>query len=353
MLLNSTEPGKHKTLASSMSMLLFSGCIRILNLLAAIQNGLQSFGQSTGGELVDSYTFSHPNDTIVKGAIEQSGSIFTNTVIVAASPILNDTTWNVVASAVGCGNTTDSTQFACMQNISTTDLSAAASNTTLTFTPVLDGVTAFTDMVARAASGDFLNVPVLAGTTANEGDIFIVIGELLELGDLVQPVTDILSSIYTLETTCPIAETTASRSAAGTTVFRYEYQAIFPNMSPFPQLRSYHTSEIPMVFGTYNLSSDSAFVIETGIQAPSTSTEIALSKTLQSAWVAFAQDPQNGLPSLGWPVYNASANSSTIATLGNYLNATGWSFTESAVIDALCPEISSFENIFTSIESGS
>ncbi|KAE9396541.1 hypothetical protein BT96DRAFT_941650 [Gymnopus androsaceus JB14] len=100
-------------------------------------------------------------------------------------------------------------------------------------------------------------------------------------------------------------------------------------MSPFPQLRSYHTSEVPMVFGTYNPSSESAFVIENGIQAPSTSTETALLKTLQSAWVAFAQDPQNGLPSLGW------------------------SFTESAVIDALCPEISSFENISTSIKSSS
>ena len=60
------------------------------------------------------------------------------------------------------------------------------------------GITAFTDTAARAASGDFLNVPVLAGTTANEGDIFVVIGELLEIGDLVQPVTDILSSIFTL-----------------------------------------------------------------------------------------------------------------------------------------------------------
>ncbi|KAE9401825.1 alpha/beta-hydrolase [Gymnopus androsaceus JB14] len=280
------------------------------------------FGQSAGAELADAYTLLMS----FTGVIEQSGSALGNTEIAAAKLTINDIAWNAVASAVGCGNTTDSVQFSCMQNVSTIDLSAAVSNTSQSFNVVVDGVTTFADTAARATSGRFLKVPVLAGTVANEGDIFIAIAQLLAVGAIIQPGFDILSSIYTMNTSCPTAETTAFRAAAGSTVFRYEYQAIFPNMSPFPQLRAYHTSEIPLVFGTYNVSRESLATTQTGIPVPSTNTEIALSKAMQRAWVAFAQDPQNGLPSIGWPVYNTSASSPTIATLGNYLNATGWSF---------------------------
>lgn len=81
--------------------------------------------------------------------------VFTNNQISAGGPSINDTAWNAVASAVGCGNSmcnfltpvhnsehipaTDSTQFSCMQNVTTTDLAAAVSNTSLSFSPVLDG----------------------------------------------------------------------------------------------------------------------------------------------------------------------------------------------------------------------
>lgn len=98
------------------------------------------------------------------------------------------------------------------------------------------------------------------------------------------------------------------------------------------------------------MSTDSAFVIDTGIPTPSTPTEIALSRTVQDAWVAFAQDPEEGLLSLGWPVYDTNSTSSTIATLGNFLNATGWSFTGSVVIDALCPDLSIFNDVSLTIE---
>ncbi|KIK65952.1 hypothetical protein GYMLUDRAFT_239626 [Collybiopsis luxurians FD-317 M1] len=91
-------------------------------------------------------------------------------------------------------------------------------------------------------------------------------------------------------------ETAAYRVAAGGTVFRYEYQAIFPNLSPVPQLRAYHTSEIPLIFGTYNLGTDATSI-------PSTATDIALSQTVQRTWVSIAQNPENGLTSLGWPKY--------------------------------------------------
>ncbi|KAJ3760474.1 hypothetical protein EV360DRAFT_81170 [Lentinula raphanica] len=94
-----------------------------------------------------------------------------------------------------------------------------------------------------------LTVPVLAGTTANEGDIFIVIAELVAAGVAIQPVLDILSSINTMETLCAMAETTGYRAAAGVSVFRYEYQAIFPHI--YPSIAC--VSHIGNPFGVWNV----------------------------------------------------------------------------------------------------
>ena len=96
-------------------------------------------------------------------------------------------------------------------------------------------------------------------------------------------------------------------------------------MSTRPDLRAYHASEIPIVFGTYN---SSAFSV-----AP-TAAEIALSKYVQGAWVAFARDPVNGLINYGWPTYNPAT--ATLVELGNVANQTGAVFTTSATFDAGC-----------------
>lgn len=39
---------------------------------------------------------------------------------------------------------------------------------------------------------------MIAGTTINEGDVFIASGELAEFGVFIQPALDILSSILTM-----------------------------------------------------------------------------------------------------------------------------------------------------------
>jgi len=46
------------------------------------------------------------------------------------------------------------------------------------FHTLLD-ITIFSDTTARASAGKFLKVPLLVGSTQNEGDIFIVGAELL------------------------------------------------------------------------------------------------------------------------------------------------------------------------------
>lgn len=58
-------------------------------------------------------------------------------------------------------------------------------------------ITIFSDTAARSAAGNFLHVPLLGGSTANEGDIFVVAAELLAVGVAVPTLTELLADIET------------------------------------------------------------------------------------------------------------------------------------------------------------
>ncbi|KAG6887404.1 hypothetical protein C0995_015591, partial [Termitomyces sp. Mi166 len=161
-------------------------------------------------------------------------------------------------------------------------------------------ITIFADTPARATAGNFLHVPLLGGTTTNEEDIFVVAMELVAAGIVVPDLTELLADLETPSMT----------------------PAVFPDISLRPDLRAYHTSEIPVVFGT--------------MPAPST-TEEALSQFVQSAWVAFARDPARGLVNIGWPQY--SPNTTTLAQIGNFFNQTGITFTQGQLLDFTCNSI--------------
>ena len=104
---------------------------------------------------------------------------------------------------------------------------------------------------------------------------------------------------------------------------------MFPDISWRPELRVFHESELPIVWGTYNQSSFNV----NGVAA--TQTEMQLSKYVQGAWAAFARDPANGLKAYGWPTY--SPNTASLVRLGNStLNATGMVLGNSSDFDTNC-----------------
>jgi carboxylesterase type B len=88
-------------------------------------------------------------------------------------------------------------------------------------------------------------------------------------------------------------------------------------------LRAFHGSEIPLVFGTYNHS---------GLVP--THREIFLSKFIQTAWVSFAKDPAQGLLDIGWPRY--SSTGAGFAQIGNAKNLTGLVVSDASATDASC-----------------
>ncbi|KAF9562984.1 carboxylesterase [Agrocybe pediades] len=288
-------------------------------------NRISIFGQSAGSTAADAYSFSHPHDTIVKGIIQQSGNLALVTNGLLANPTLDETSWNAISEAVGCGNVTNSAQFSCMKAIPARTLEDAVIQSGINFKFIVDDITLFSDLAQRRASGNFLRVPVLGGSTLNEGDIFVVASQLVASGSAVPFSTEIMSDIMTQTGfTCNAGVTAQDRLKAKVPTWRYQYQAVFANQSPRQDMRAYHASEIPIVFGTYNTSTF----------APPTADEIALSKYMQTAWVAFARNPSQGLVNFGWPLYNPTTSST--AQLGNLANSTGVSFTQGSLIDTVC-----------------
>jgi len=82
---------------------------------------------------------------------------------------------------------------------------------------------------------------------------------------------------------------TAVQLANRQRIWRYQYDATFPNLQLFPNAGAYHTAEIPSVWGTYPTTNEFGSV---------TPTQIALSSYMQGAWAGFAKNPSNGP---GWP----------------------------------------------------
>ena len=115
--------------------------------------------------------------------------------------------------------------------------------------------------------------------------------------------------------------------------------AVFPDISTRSDLRAYHASEIPIVFGTFNASTASA---------AATPTEIALSAYVQSAWVAFARNPATGLTGadFAWPEYGATKE---VILLGNSANPAGKSVVSAGVVDTDCGTIDVLVDLYNDL----
>jgi len=298
-------------------------------------NRITIFGESAGAIAVDAYAYSHPSDTIVKGIISESGVVTLGSVALAetGNNSASDSEWNTVAQTVGCGDVGNQAQLECMRAAPFDVLENAVISNNLGFSIVVDGTTFFGDYGTRSANGAFLKVPFFVGNNANEGDIFVVAAEELAINFTIPIATEALSDLITAGLfNCPASTSASARVSAGVPTFRYRYEGVFPDISPAgSDLRAYHSAEIPMVFGTYNLSV---------LPVAPTHAEIALSSYMQGAWVAFARNPASGLRGAGysWPLYNPAVLTltPTLAVLGGSSNTSGVDFALPIEFDVAC-----------------
>lgn len=91
--------------------------------------------------------------------------------------------------------------------------------------------------------------------------------------------------------------TRSDRYAVSVPTFRYLNAGNFSNISPRPWEGAYHSSELPLIFGTSGIA-----------HSPSTAFETALSHRMQDLYLAFISDPVKGLPAQGWNTYEPGGN---------------------------------------------
>ncbi|KIJ56376.1 hypothetical protein M422DRAFT_239597 [Sphaerobolus stellatus SS14] len=249
-------------------------------------------GESAGSESVSNFLQRHPVNPPFRAAIMESGAV------VSASPIPSFTSFDAMATAVGCTQSPGAARLACLKGVSAAAIRAWTNGPTgLAFEPTIDGVTAFANPLQRIANKQTARVPILIGNNQDDGTLFAVgITDLqaflnTSFGGLVpapavralypgqndtQIIADVIRESVFL---CPAELTATAMVGAGQpNVFRYAYGAVFADLQKFPGAGAWHSSEIGEIFGTFD-------------QATASPAEVTLSKTMQTVWTNFIKNP--------------------------------------------------------------
>lgn len=118
------------------------------------------WGQSAGATAVDFYQYAYPDNPLVTGLIQDSGTAHLD--ILKNSAVGDYLSFSLVAANVGCANTTSAAaELECMRGVSAEKLEAFVAayedgddDPALTFTPLVDGVLVFENYTERAAAGN-------------------------------------------------------------------------------------------------------------------------------------------------------------------------------------------------------
>jgi carboxylesterase type B len=100
---------------------------------------------------------------------------------------------------------------------------------------------------------------------------------------------------------CPVARNVQTRNLANLTTYRYQYAGNFSNISPVSWFGAYHSSELPLLFGTHY-----------EYRANSTGFEFQVSWALQALWLSFAENPGRGPVRLALGGMEGNPNNQTL-----------------------------------------
>jgi carboxylesterase type B len=257
------------------------------------------FGESAGSSSIDAMLTQPDEPVPFRAAILQSGQI------TLRAPVQDPAAaWRNLSGTIGCAGA-DEDVLACMRALPASALQDAEERLALSFQPVPDNTTfSMNGRAARLASTPahprIARVPVLVGSNANEGTLFLI-GQ----NNLTQYLTTLLqganssviatfAAVYESAGTtdyeridavftdysmqCPAAIVTRETAQVGIPAWRYFYNASFPNAQLFPGSGVFHSSEIISHFGTYP-------------REGATEWQTEVSEKMRALWAGFAKDP--------------------------------------------------------------
>ncbi|KAF8713776.1 type-B carboxylesterase lipase family, partial [Rhizoctonia solani] len=272
------------------------------------------FGQSAGSISAGYLPFAYPKNPIITGIGELSASILIPNAAVIM-PEIAQGNFTDLATTVGCASGTDKQIFECMQKVpwkTLIDNIVGHPEKNYLFRIVADGITAFNDIPTRIAAGKLAKIPQFSGQLDHEADSLVP----FSFNGINQTAADEFT--YNI-IVCPAVREAQLRVNAGLTTFRYRYSGVYPNLSPYPFIRAYHTSDVPMWFGAVNTVR--------GLKEKTTAEQKKQSAYMQGALAAFTKDPKEGLAKYGWPLYQGNkgktlvhldpSNSSKLVVLEN------------------------------------
>ncbi|KAK4893513.1 hypothetical protein LTR27_008196 [Elasticomyces elasticus] len=281
------------------------------------------WGQSAGGASVSLYPYAYPKDPMVKGIAADSGSPG-----IAGSSDTAQSNFTFVASLVGCTGQPEVVLDCMRHNVTAAALEnvlslyqISARSPKITFGPTPDEVIVFANYTDRAAKGLVAKIPEITGSNANEGAGFV---PYTPDG----PGAATLFNVTERVIACPLGKGIRDRELAGLTTYRYQYSGVFNNTSPVGWFGAYHSSELPLLFGThYEYRGDS------------TPYEYEVSHFMEALWLSFARDPSKApsatLPSgdlFSWPA--VTAENDVMIEIANGTNLVG--LASGQEIDAYC-----------------
>ncbi|KAJ4258822.1 hypothetical protein NW762_007909 [Fusarium torreyae] len=265
------------------------------------------FGESAGGWSVKELVINPPSPAQFRAAIIESQAFGPQTDNLAS--------WNVLVRKLGCDKPDNtSSSLDCVVQVPTKSIRSVLEREKLGFTPTLDNSTNGPSFQADIMRNQTELLPMLIGTNANEGSVLTsalpppevlldgIFGNDTDASRLARsayPLNATTADLNALITTdytytCTTAAIARAAAKAGQSVWRYYFNATFSDNQPIPGAGAWHTSEIPIVFGTYSRDKTSDSV------------RAQLSRTMQQAWADFAKYPGKGP---GWlPITPQTSN---------------------------------------------
>lgn len=261
-------------------------------------DSIMLWGQSAGSQSADYHNFAFWDNPIAKSSFSQSGT--------ATKPLssadFTHSNFTFVAQSLGCDFPDEPfAELECMQQVPMTEIENFVGNykgsPSIKFGPIADEVVIFSNYSARAAEGKISPNPAIFSDTANN-DATLKPWPINNATD--GPYQPVITAGTLSGWVCQTANTSMYRAAANRTTYRYQFAGNFSN--PYSWLGAYHSSDLWMLFGTYDLYG--AAVNGSG----PTDLEIATSEAMQDYVLAFMKDPVNGPLEMGWLPYTYGSN---------------------------------------------